>query len=244
MRAYVVHHRRVAPDLADDLLNSFVVDRILERKLVRRADRGRGRFRSFLVKSLDRFVTNHWRSARAAKRSPAGGGTGGTGGTGAHVTLDEVPDPAAAPSPPGQAFDLEWARQVVDDTLAVMRAQCTASGRAYVWDVFEGRVLRPTLFGDEPVAYASLVERHNFASPSQASNVLITANRTFARCLRTVIGAYERDPAAVEREILDLRRVFSAAGAGRTCPPFSNVGGAHGGEDRRRPGEVASDADR
>src|SRR5687768_6670248 len=44
MRAYLIVSKRVAPDRADDLLQAFVADKVLEQGLLRRAERGRGRF--------------------------------------------------------------------------------------------------------------------------------------------------------------------------------------------------------
>ena len=75
--------------------------------------------------------------------------------------------------------------------------------------VFDGRVLQPTLHDEPPVPYNVLVKELGFVSPAQASNALITANRTFARVLRSVIGDYEADPADVEAELDDLRRILA-----------------------------------
>ena len=57
--------------------------------------------------------------------------------------------------------------------------------------------------------YLALVERFGFASPAQASNVLITANRMFARNLRAVVAAYEFEEGNVDREIAELRSVLA-----------------------------------
>jgi hypothetical protein len=63
--------------------------------------------------------------------------------------------------------------------------------------------------GAEPLDYATLVERFNLASPTQASNLLVTATRSFRKALREVIGEYEPDEKAVDEEIADLLRVLS-----------------------------------
>ena len=67
--AYVRRHGH-GRDEAQDLTQSFFA-RILEKKIVAEADRGRGRFRCFLLSSLRNFLANEWNYARAEKR---GGG--------------------------------------------------------------------------------------------------------------------------------------------------------------------------
>jgi hypothetical protein len=84
-----------------------------------------------------------------------------------------------------------------------------------VWAVFEGRVLEPTLLGMAQRSYAELVSRWGFASPAQASNVLMTATRMFARIIRFVIGRYAKTQDEIEAEVRDLLRVLTAPdGAG------------------------------
>ena len=58
------------PEDAQDLTQEFFA-RFLERKSFRLAERERGRFRSFLLTSLKRFLVNEWERATAKKR---GGG--------------------------------------------------------------------------------------------------------------------------------------------------------------------------
>src|SRR5437762_6995431 len=56
LRARLVIEKGIQADAAGDLLNGFLADKVLERDLVARADRSRGRFRTFLLTALDRYV--------------------------------------------------------------------------------------------------------------------------------------------------------------------------------------------
>jgi RNA polymerase sigma-70 factor (ECF subfamily) len=60
------HDAETAQDLTQD-----VFARLLEKNYVAQADRARGKFRSFLIASLDHFLVKQWRRAGARKR---GGG--------------------------------------------------------------------------------------------------------------------------------------------------------------------------
>ena len=51
------------------------------------------------------------------------------------------------------------------------------------------------------------------ASPSQATNTLVTANRMFVRVLRAVVRDYVASDEEVDEEIVELRRILAASGA-------------------------------
>jgi RNA polymerase sigma-70 factor (ECF subfamily) len=65
-----VRRRGFTSDDAQDLTQEFFRD-FLEHNAVERADQSRGRFRTFLLSSVQNFLAKEWRKARAAKR---GGG--------------------------------------------------------------------------------------------------------------------------------------------------------------------------
>ncbi len=67
--AYVRRQGHDAHD-SQDLTQDFFA-RFLERKHLRLADPGRGRFRTFLLCSLKHFLINEWEKSRAIKRGGA-----------------------------------------------------------------------------------------------------------------------------------------------------------------------------
>jgi RNA polymerase sigma-70 factor (ECF subfamily) len=207
LRAYLLIERRIDPEPASDLLQSFVADKIVERDLFARAERSRGKFRTFLLTALQRFVID------AARRRDGGRPTG--------PHLDDVAPTAAAAAAaaaaaPSRAFDQEWAAQVIGNTLARMEANCRQWGRLDLWEIFKGRVVAPAFDNAAPTPYEQIAPRFGFASNEQASNALVTAKRLFARLLREVIAEYAGDRADVEEELRDLRAALATApGPGR-----------------------------
>jgi DNA-directed RNA polymerase specialized sigma24 family protein len=201
LRAHLVRVRGLSAQNADDVLQDFVARKILQRDLVARADRELGKFRTFLVTALDRFVINWIRDAGAEKRNPAEGA----------ALLGDRAEELPADAGPSQEFDLAWARSVIAEALDRMQAECAAAGRNEVWGVFESRVVRPIREGTEPSDYRELVRRFGFQSPSQASNVLMTAKRMYARLLRSVVGQYARSDREIETEIAELRAILAGS---------------------------------
>ena len=204
LSAHLVHRRGLAPDRADDLLQEFVVNKIVEKDLIGRADRDLGKFRTFLLTALDRFIRNKIRDEKAKKRAPDAG---------ALVEFDDRANWSPTSPGPSAIFDVTWAREVISEAMRRMRSDCETSGRTDLWGVFECRVVGPTFEGARPVGYEELVKRFAFQSPSQASNALTTAKRMYARALRSVVAQYARDDGEIELEIDELREVLARSGA-------------------------------
>jgi DNA-directed RNA polymerase specialized sigma24 family protein len=200
IKSYLTLSKRIDPDRADDLVQSFLTGKVLEQDLIEHADQERGKFRTFLLTALDRFIVNQHRYERAQKRSPSQMGS-----------IDDQPEPAQDASAPDETFDIAWAKQVLERTIERMRIECKGSGRTDIWQVFEARVLAPTLGQTEAMPYEELIQQAGFASPVQAANALVTAKRMFARTLRTVIGEYEGGDAEIDGEIDDLHAILARA---------------------------------
>jgi DNA-directed RNA polymerase specialized sigma24 family protein len=201
MKAHLLHRKGLRPERADDLLQEFVADKVLQKNLIAQANHELGRFRTFLLTALDRFLINRLRDERARKRAPGA----------PLAAFDDHADAARCADRPGDAFDLAWARQVIDEALRRMQAACESACRPDLWGVFYGRVAGPILEGTEPLDYGHLVRQFGLASPSQATNALVTAKRMYVRMLREVIGQYARDDVEIEGEIDDLHRVLAGS---------------------------------
>lgn len=201
LRAHLICSKRMTPDAADDLLQDFVAAKVLGRDLIAQADQQLGKFRTFLLVSLDRYWLNQVRDRGARKRRADFA-----------EALGDHADRLATTPLEADAFHTAWARDLLTQTLEQMRAECEASHRRDLWEVFECRVLEPAFRGSEPIAYDALVERFGFRSPSQASNTLATAKRTFARLLRSAVAQYAGSDDQIEEELNDLRKVLAAHG--------------------------------
>lgn len=122
---------------AEDLNQSFFVS-LLERERLRDLERGGGRFRSFLLKSLQNFLANEWDRAKAVKR----------GGGQAQLPLDELgvesrflADPV--PVAPEIGFEREWAYAVIEHAMRALAEELRAAGKGALYEQ-----LKPHLQGD------------------------------------------------------------------------------------------------
>ena len=188
---------------AEDLLQGFMLDRVLARELITHADCTRGRFRTFLLGSLDHFVCNEFRRQQTQRRSPENG----------FISLDELEDFEGSSTDGGFAddFDTAWARTIMTEALNRMRAECLDKGRQDLWELFDCRVLQPVLDSAPPLRYEELVRRSGFDSPAQAYNALATSKRMFMRVLRSVIGEYARSDREIDVEIEHWKAILCRA---------------------------------
>lgn len=180
---------------ADDLLQEFILKKILQPGWLENANPDKGRFRDFLKSALRNFVIGEIRSRAAEKR----------GGNNPSVPLEELDLEPAGPEPSSDSFDIAWLRTLLGEALDRMERACAVSENTHIWKIFQCRIIQPMLEGTDPLPYDLLVAQFGLKSPAQATNALATGKRMFARHLRDVIAQYENGDAAVRAEIDSLR---------------------------------------
>jgi len=159
------------------------------------ADRAKGRFRTFLLTALNRFLANEWDRARARKR----------GGGAVSVPLDT----AIAESRYGadmtsalaadQLYDRQWALTLLERTLGRLEAEQQRLGKAP-----EFAVLSPALTaerGDIPYAKMATELGQNETAVRMAVHRL---RKRFREVFREEIVQTVADPGEVEEEIRHL----------------------------------------
>jgi RNA polymerase sigma-70 factor (ECF subfamily) len=138
-----------APHDAEDLVQSFFAQ-CLEKNYLGAAEQAKGRFRSFLLIALKRFLANEWDKARARKR----------GGSTPPISLDALTAEQRYALEPSERlsadrlFERRWALTLLEQVLARLSAEQIATGRA---DAFE--VLKECLTGGRETSYAELATR-------------------------------------------------------------------------------------
>jgi hypothetical protein len=186
-------------DQADVLLQEFAEDKILKTGWLQRADPERGKFRDFLKISLRNFILDRLSRAEV-KHAP--------------LSLDELEVDLPAQEETLEAFDLTWVRTVLAETLRRMETDCKDPAaeqprRGQIWDMFRIRLLEP-VFNDAPqVPYDQLIASFGLKSPTDASNMLLSAKRIFKTHLTRVIKDYAEQDAATAEEIRALEEFIA-----------------------------------
>ncbi|MEM7200448.1 MAG: sigma-70 family RNA polymerase sigma factor [Planctomycetota bacterium] len=133
--AYLRHRGERDAD-AQDLTQGFFA-RLLEREDLRRAEAGRGRFRSWLLTCVQHYVANERRAARAEKR--------GGGHTVLQLPFAEAErdlDPRDGRSPEWH-FTRAWAVAVLERAMAALEAEHERAGKIVRFRRLRAVVERP-----------------------------------------------------------------------------------------------------
>ena len=156
-------------------------------------ERGRGRFRSYLLGALKHFLSKHRAAALAEKR--------GAGAEHIALTTDTaagLPLPVAADET--LAFDREWAHALIARALAALEVEKPAHFPA----------LKPWLDGGASIAQADAA--HALSMSETAVKVAIHRLRArFREIIRAEVAATVNDPADAADELRHLLAIASAA---------------------------------
>lgn len=111
-----VRRRGYAEDPAKDLTQAFFAQ-VISRKYVADADPERGRFRTFLLTSLDHFLANEWHRGQTQRR---GGGVEFISLNYVREQESHMPDPGHDLTPE-RIFEKRWAEAVLARVLTALR---------------------------------------------------------------------------------------------------------------------------
>jgi len=195
LRRFIATRFRLGGSDVDDIIQGFLLDKLLVGSLLERANKDRGRFRNLLCLSLRNYTISTLRKKRDTQSLS--------------VTNAEHDSSTAF----SDAFDRAWARQVIGRSLRRTRKELMASGRLAFWHLLRLRVIRPTLAGSAAPGYAELVDKLQFADPAEAHARLATGKRMLNRYLRDIVADYSPEQSSVDEELRALKRAVSSDGA-------------------------------
>jgi len=189
-------------DSAKDLTQGFFCEVLLGRELIGRADRLRGRFRDYLVRALENYVTDEHRSSGARKRSPQQRLLS--------LDTDDLPPVGQYPTKnPEQAFYYSWATTLLDNVLAELKRECYNTGKETHWRLFEAAVLRPLYARRKPLSLSELCQEYGIESEQQISNMLVTAKRRFRAVLGRTLHRCEGADTDTREQLSELIEILS-----------------------------------
>lgn len=188
-----------SPHDAQDLTQAFFA-RLLERNWVRDADEKRGRFRTFLLTAMSRFMAGEWDKLRAQKR----------GGAAKHLPLQletgetRYGHEPADNSTPEQCFERRWALTLLDTVLQRLRAEHEREGKSELF-----AALHPTLAGDrEQQPYAELAAKLNM-NEGAVKVAVHRLRKRYRQLLRDEIAGTLAEPSDIDEELRHLFAVLA-----------------------------------
>lgn len=187
---------------AEDLTQAFFAQ-LLEKKALQKADRGKGKFRTFLLSALTNFLINEWDKRKTLKR----------GGGRQIISLDEALaearfdcEPASQDSPERQ-FERRWALTLLQDVLNGLKREYMESGKSALFNSLE-----PLITGEPaPGGYGRVAM--DLGMKEESIRVAVSRlRRRYGELLRLEIANTVSSPDEVDAEIRDLFAALAASG--------------------------------
>jgi RNA polymerase sigma factor (sigma-70 family) len=188
-----------SPPDAQDLTQEFFA-RLIGKQYLARIQREGGRFRSFLLTALKRFLANEWDRARAQKR----------GGRQTLLSIDADSaetryrlEPAHELTPE-RIYERHWAQTLLEQVLARLREEYRAAGKGELLERIQASLSQPR----GAVPYAQIANQ--LGMTEAAVKMAVQRLRAHYReRLRAEIAHTVTEPSEVEDEIRHLFATFS-----------------------------------
>jgi RNA polymerase sigma-70 factor (ECF subfamily) len=198
-----VRARGIPENEAQDVTQSFMMH-LMERSLFNRADPRQGRFRSFLLGALTRFLADEFDRRNALKR-----------GKGVEHVSFEVSDPSmeVASHAAGEGvdlFDREWALTIMETVLRQVRSEFREQDRVPAFEVL--KTFLPGGVGDS--SYDEAARRLN-VSVSAFKSELHRLRSRFRELVRQEVALTVSAPHEIDEEMSHLQLVLMDKG----CEP-------------------------
>ena len=194
-----VRRRGFSPMEAEDITQDFFT-RLVSKQSLTGLNREGGKFRSFLLRSLDNFLANEWDRRQAQKRG------GGQRALSLNVEDGEARFALDMPSveTPESLFEKRWAFTLLEHVTGQLRSEYATAGKR---ELFEQ--LRPHLQGDRSgPSYAMIAAQFNMTEGAVKIAVHRLRHR-YGELLRQEIARTVGSPAEVDEE---LRYLISVVG--------------------------------
>ncbi len=197
--AYIKRAGHMSHDAEDRTQEFFAY--ILNKPWLEQADQTKGRFRAFLLASLDNFLRDHHAKNQAHKR--AGGYR--------HVPLDMATAESRyalseqAERSPAQVYETEWAANIVDIAWRRLEAEYVHAGKQHHFEH-----LKVFLASDGEAAQHKAAAKVLNLSVQNIRVCIHRLRKRYSEALREEIGRTVKEPADVAAEMAHLREAFAA----------------------------------
>jgi len=196
-----LRHRGHPSADAQDLVQSFFVH-LLEQNTLSRADRQKGRLRTFLLGSLENFLYNEYDRTRALKR----GGDRQILSIEQHLPEAEAAMLATVHLSDAACYDLAWASNIVSRAWKNLQDQFEAEGKAEWLEE-----LRPFVAGGGMRTPSQEEAAARLGVPIATLRTWLSRLRQrFRESLRAEVGSTVSDPADIDGELRHLYEILLA----------------------------------
>ena len=175
---------------AKDLIQGFFSEKVLGQQLLQKADRTKGKFRTFLLTAIRNYAIDLHRQEHPTS------------------ALDEDIEQPSEIGSPESDFDLAWAEELLQTVLAELEAECRDHGKELHWEIFRSWLLEPEV-ADTKLDMSAICLKHGVDNPDKAYNMIANIKGRFRKILRRHFRRHAGSDAEVDDEIKHFVHIFS-----------------------------------
>ena len=175
---------------AKDLIQGFFSEKILAQNLLQKADRTKGKFRTFLLTSLRNYATDLHRKQHENHK------------------LDDQIEKSTSKDDPEIAFDIVWAQELLQSVLDELETECEKRDKNAYWLVFRDWLLESDPNKDK-MNMSEICKKYGVDSPDKAYNMIANLKGRFQKILRRRIRLQVDSDSQVDEEIRYFINLFT-----------------------------------
>lgn len=177
-------------DQAKDLIQGFFSEKVLGQQLLQKADRTRGKFRTFLLTSISNYAIDLKRKKRPIKG------------------LDEGLEKSTDIDNPETEFHIAWAKELLQSVLQELEAECRSHDKIIHWEIFRVWLLESNV-ADGKVNMSVICAKYSIDDVNKAYNMISNIKGRFRKILRRRLRHEVDSDAEVDEEINKFIQIFS-----------------------------------
>lgn len=195
-----IYVRRKGYNVEDsqDLVQGFFTD-LIEKEYLKKADKEKGRFRSFLLSSMNHYLINEWDKKKALKR----------GGDKIILSLDfeeaegnYKKEPSSSLSP-DKIYERQWVVSLLNMVLDKLKQEFTENGKEQVYEEIKGCMT----YEDTDTTYSEIAQKLGM-SEGAIKVTIHRARKRFKELLHNEIMQTVANPNEIDDEIRYLFLAF------------------------------------
>ncbi|MEM7600383.1 MAG: sigma-70 family RNA polymerase sigma factor [Verrucomicrobiota bacterium] len=184
---------------AEDLIQGYF-SKLLSNESIRNASENRGKFRNFLLRGFENFIHDDWRKTQAQRRGGSSSKTFSIDGEKGEKAIDLPDDSLLTPE---EAFDLGWAKVLLEQTLLRLRDRFEVRGKS---NDFEAML--PFLGTSGEPNYRETAQK--MGKTVESTRVYVQRFRAaYQECIREELADTLTDTADIETELRSLLAAFT-----------------------------------
>ena len=176
-------------DQAKDLIQGFFSEKVLGQQMLQKADRNRGKFRTFLLTSISNYAIDLNRKKRPMKE------------------LDEGIEKSTDIDNPETEFHIAWAKELLQSVLKELEAECRSHDKIIHWEIFRTWHLEPVT--DGKLDMSVICVKYGIDDVNKAYNMISNIKGRFRKILRRRLRTEVNSDAEIDMEIKQFIQIFS-----------------------------------